>query len=61
MRFRETDTAEASPIEQDGDMPLKLAVTALSLYLDKYFRNSKEGKMLSLEPIAEGQVTTEMI
>jgi len=52
--------ADASPAEPSPDMPLRLAVTALSLYLDKYFRNTSEGKMLSLESVAEEQLTTEM-
>ena len=42
------------------DMPLKLAITALSFYLDRHFRNSREGKILSVVPIAEEQVGTEM-
>ena len=41
-------------------MPLKLAITALSVYLDKYFRHSKEGKLLSFEPIAKERADTEM-
>ena len=46
--------------QRAGEMPLKLAITALSLYLDKHFKNSREVKTLSLEPIAEVQPDTEM-
>lgn len=43
-----------------GGMALRLAITALSLYIDKHFKNSREGKLLSLEPVGEGQPDTEM-
>ena len=39
---------KTSQSERASDMRLKLAITAC-VYLDKYFRNSGEGKMLSLE------------
>jgi uncharacterized protein len=51
QRFKTDPSMETSPPERVEDMPLKLAITALSVYLDKYFRHSKEGKMMSLEPI----------
>lgn len=52
-RLRQQPFEEDSPSVGAQDMPLKLAITALSVYLDKYFRHSKEGKMLSMEPIDE--------
>lgn len=58
---REAPSTEAAAIGLDGkNMPLKLAITALSFYLDKHFRNSREGRILSLEPVAGEQIGTEM-
>ena len=41
-------------------MGLRLAITALSLFLDKHFRKSSEGTFLSLETIADGRPDREM-
>lgn len=43
-----------------ADMQLRLAMTALSLFLDKFFKNSREGKLLTLETIADRRPDTEM-
>lgn len=58
-RFKTNPFADPGLSERAEEMPLKLAITALSVYLDKHFRHRKEGKMLSLEPI-EDPVDTEM-
>lgn len=42
------------------EMPLRLAITSLSLYLDRHFKHSREPKTLSLETVADGQPDTEM-
>ena len=59
-RMRIEPSPEAASFVRIEDMRLKLAITALSVYLDKYFRNSKEGKILSLEPITDDQANSEM-
>ena len=48
------------PSRSPAQMPLTLAITALSLYLDKHFKHSREVKMLSLETIADEQPDPEM-
>jgi hypothetical protein len=52
--------AQSDAPERVGSMPLRLAITSLSLYLDKHFRNSREGKLLALELVVDGQPDTEM-
>lgn len=46
--------------ERGVNMPLKLAITSLSLYLDKHFRNSREGKLLLFEVVGDEQPDSEM-
>ena len=42
-------------------MPLKLAITALSVYLDKYFRHSKgRENCCPLNPLPKDRADTEM-
>jgi uncharacterized protein len=53
-------TSEPELPRSTADMPLRLAITALSLYLDKHFKHSREAKTLSIEPIAEGRIDPEM-
>lgn len=55
-----TEPAESEASGRDQEMKLRLAVTTLSFYLDKYFKNSREGKLLSLETIGEAKPDTEM-
>lgn len=52
--------SETDRPQEAGEMPLRLAIAALSLYLDKHFKNSREGRLLSLEPVGEGQPDPEM-
>lgn len=46
--------------ERSVMMPLKLAITSLSHYLDKHFRNAREGSLLSVELVGDEQPDTEM-
>ncbi len=53
----------APGLDADGrksEMRLRLAVTALSLILDRHFRSSSEGKLLKLETIGDALPDTEM-
>ncbi|MFL6830545.1 MAG: YkgJ family cysteine cluster protein [Sphingomicrobium sp.] len=34
-----------------SDMPLRLAATAMVLYIDRNFRNEREGRLVRLEPV----------
>lgn len=52
--------APIDPGARAADMKLRLAMTALSLFLDKFFRNSREGKLLTLETIIDQPGETEM-
>lgn len=38
---------------RDREMRLRLAATALTLYIDRHFRNSRDGQMLELNPIKD--------
>lgn len=58
--IQETPANQPGPVERAGQMPLRLAITALSLYLDRHFRTARERKSLSLEPVAQSQPDTEM-
>lgn len=52
-----------SPIdagERAAEMKLRLAMTALSLFLDKFFKNNREAKLLTLETITDQPRETEM-
>ena len=40
-----------TPDERECVMRLRLAATALTLYIDRHFRNSRDGQMLELNPI----------
>ena len=42
------------------EMRLRLAITALSLFLDRHFRKTSEGPLLWLEPIAHDRPDAEM-
>ena len=58
MTLPEARALAASPPDTaspacEGEMPLRLAVMRLSLYLDRHFRHSKEGKLLSSEAVGE--------
>ena len=57
---RELPIATVDAGARTADMKLRLAMTALSLFLDKYFKNSREGKLLTLEVIADQRPDTEM-
>lgn len=52
--------SEDQPARPPAEMPARLAVTALTLYLDKHFKHSRESKTLSLETVTEEQPDTEM-
>ena len=58
--IQDTPSPESSPPERAGQMPLRLAITALSLYLDKHFKSAREGRLLSMEPVGEGHLDLEM-
>ena len=36
---------------RDREMRQRLAATALTLYIDRHFRNSRDGQMLELNPV----------
>ena len=44
-----------APLEDGGteELRLRLAVTALTVYLDRHFRHSKEGKMLTMTAVGQ--------
>lgn len=56
------EAREASSVAADPpfEMRLRLAITALSLFLDQHFRKSSEGPLLSLESIADDRPDAEM-
>jgi hypothetical protein len=45
--------ADAASPACDNEMQLRLAVITLSLYLDRHFRHSSEGKMLTMTAVAD--------
>ena len=51
----------ASPLALDRSVEaeLRLAVTALCIYLDKHFMHSKEAKLLTMTPVDQGMTCTE--
>ena len=51
---RPEDSKQDNELSYGGRMELKLRTTALDLYLDKYFRNSRDTHMLELTPIEVG-------
>ena len=53
MRNARSDSTQ-SELSYAVRMELKLRTTALDLYLDKYFRNSRDTHMLELTPIEAG-------
>ena len=53
-------TANADSVDRSSEMRLRLAITALSLFLDQHFRKSSEGTLLSLETIADDRSEREM-
>lgn len=53
-------TPGLNPEARTDEMRLRLKIIALSLFLDKNFRNSREGKALSIEAIGDTRLTTEM-
>ena len=52
--------SNGDPIGRSSEMRLRLAIAALSLFLDRHFRKSSEGTLLSLEAIADVRPDTEM-
>ena len=60
MLTNQPPTAEIDAVERTAKMGLRLAMTALSLFLDKHFKNSREGKLLTLETIGAARPDTEM-
>ncbi len=60
-RALEAPSAEFIGAERTMEMRLRLAITALSLYLDKHFKNPREAKSLSLQLVPETDPDTEMI
>ena len=53
-------TSHSDAIGRSSAMRLRLAIMALSLFLDQHFRKPGEGNLLSLETIAEDKQDTEM-
>ena len=53
-------TTNVDAIGRSAEMRLKLAITALSLFLDRNLRKASEGPLLSLEAIADTRPDTEM-
>ena len=52
-KFAAPPTAGVDSGDRSSEMVLRLAITALSLFLDRHFRKSSEGTMLSLEPLTD--------
>ena len=57
---RQPPIAQVDTGARTAEMKLRLAMTALNLFLDKYFKNSREGKLLTLETIADVRPDAEM-
>ena len=53
-------TTDIDADRRSSEMRLRLAITALSLFLDQHFRKSSEGPLLSLETIADVRQDSEM-
>ena len=53
-------TTKVDAGDRSSEMPLRLAITALSLFLDRHFRKHSEGMLLTLETIVETPPDTEM-
>jgi len=51
----EPPTTGVNAGERTSEMRLRLAMMALNLFLDKHFKNDREGKQLSFETIANSQ------
>jgi hypothetical protein len=51
---------EADSTRRPAEMSARLAITALTLYLDTHFRHSREVRTLSVETIGEGPPDPEM-
>lgn len=56
-----SSTTSVETSDRTSQMRLKLALTALTLFLDRHFRNSREGPALTLETLGEARPDTEMM
>ena len=45
--------------DRSAEMPLRLALTTLCLYLDKHFKHSRESKLLTLTSVDQEMDSTE--
>lgn len=59
MTLPEVRAAAARPPSDTNDMPpeLRIAATAVAVYIDKHFRNAREGKLLKFGRVEAAQET----
>ena len=50
--------ADEGSSERQSEMKLRLAVTAVTLYLDRNFKHGREGRMLSMVPLGQEDAAT---